>query len=80
LLEWLAGEFIRSGWSLKHLHRLLVNSATYQQTTAFDEAKVAIDPDNRLLWRRRPQRLESEILRDSMLSVAGTLRTASACS
>ena len=76
LLEWLTGEFIRSGWSLKHLHRLIVNSATYQQSSAFDKANAAIDPEVRLLWRRRPLRLESESLRDSMLSVAGTLNPA----
>jgi Protein of unknown function (DUF1553)/Protein of unknown function (DUF1549)/Planctomycete cytochrome C len=76
LLEWLAGEFIRSGWSVKHLHRLMVNSAAYQQASALDEKKAAIDPENRLLWRRRPVRLESEILRDSMLAVAGTLNPA----
>lgn len=73
LLEWLAGEFVRGGWSLKHLHRIIVNSATYQQGTALDEAKRAKDPDNRLLWRRRPLRLEAEALRDSMLTAAGTL-------
>ena len=76
LLEWLTGEFVRSGWSMKHLHRLIVNSATYQQGTAFDEKKNAIDPENRLLWRRRPMRLESEALRDSMLAVAGSLNPA----
>ena len=76
LLEWLTGEFIRSGWSVKHLHRLMVNSAAYQQASALDEKKAAIDPENRLLWRRRPVRLESEILRDSMLAVAGTLHPA----
>jgi mono/diheme cytochrome c family protein len=76
LLEWLTGEFIRSGWSLKHLHRLMVNSATYQQASSLDENKAAIDPENRLLWRRRPVRLESEILRDSMLAVAGTMNPA----
>ncbi|HAV61331.1 MAG TPA: hypothetical protein DCY13_03090, partial [Verrucomicrobiales bacterium] len=76
LLEWLTGEFIQSGWSLKHLHRLIVNSATYQQSSALDKRKAAIDPENRLLWRRRPVRLESEILRDSMLAVAGTLNPA----
>ncbi len=76
MLEWLTGEFIRSGWSVKHLHRLIVNSAAYQQASAFDEKKCAIDPENRLLWRRRPLRLESEILRDSMLAVAGTLNPA----
>ncbi len=103
LLEWLTSEFIRSGWSVKHLHRLIVNSATYQmggvisdQFSVFSEtsrstraptehsprlntdysAALAADPDNRLLWRRRPLRLESEILRDSMLAVAGTLNPA----
>ena len=73
LLEWLASEFVRSGWSVKHLHRLIVNSATYQQGIAFDEAKAAIDPGNRLLWRRRPLRLEAEVLRDAMLAAAGSL-------
>ena len=76
LLEWLTGEFIRSGWSVKHLHRLIVNSATYQQGSTLDKTAANVDPDNRLLWRRRPMRLESEILRDSMLSVAGTLNPA----
>ena len=73
LLEWLTGEFIRSGWSLKHLHRLILNSATYRQGTAPNEANHAIDPNNHLIWRRRPQRLESEAFRDSMLAVAGSL-------
>ena len=76
LLEWLTGEFIRSGWSLKHLHRLIVNSAAYRQGSAFDQVKADIDPENRLLWRCHPVRLESEILRDSMLKVAGTLNPA----
>jgi cytochrome c553 len=76
LLEWLTGEFIRSGWSVKHLHRLIVNSAAFQQAPAFDGKKSAADPENRLLWHRRPLRLESEILRDSMLAVAGTLNPA----
>ena len=73
LLEWLTNEFIRSGWSVKHLHRLLLRSAAYQQAPAYDARKAGIDPENRLLWHRRPLRLESEILRDSMLAVAGTL-------
>jgi hypothetical protein len=54
----------------------MVNSATYQQASSLDEKKAAIDPENRLLWRRRPVRLESEILRDSMLAVAGTMNPA----
>jgi hypothetical protein len=73
LLEWLTGEFIRNGWSLKHLHRLIVNSATYQQATTFDKVNATADPENRFLWRRQPMRLESEILRDAMLSAAGSL-------
>lgn len=76
LLEWLTGEFMRSGWKLKHLHRLILNSSTYGQSTAFDKKKNTLDPENRLLWRRRPQRIESEALRDSMLAVAGTLNPA----
>jgi len=73
LLEWLTGELIRSGWSLKHLHRLILKSATYRQGTAPNDANYAIDPNNHLWWRRRPQRLESEAFRDSMLAVAGSL-------
>ncbi len=73
LLEWLTSEFVRSGWKLKPLHRLIMTSSTYLQDTGFDAAKAKVDPDNRLLWRRRPQRIESEILRDGMLAVSGTL-------
>jgi hypothetical protein len=73
LLEWLAAEFVKGGWRLKPLHRLIMTSSVYLQDTAFDAAKAKADPENRLLWRRRPQRLESEILRDAMLAVSGTL-------
>jgi hypothetical protein len=73
LLEWLAHEFVRGGWKLKPLHRLIVTSAVYLQDTPFDSERAAVDPDDRLLWRRRPQRIESEILRDAMLAVSGTL-------
>jgi len=73
LLEWLTSEFVKNGWKLKPLHRLIMNSSVYLQDTAFDATKASIDPDNRLLWRRRPQRIESEILRDTMLAVSGTL-------
>lgn len=75
LLEWLAGEFVQSGWSIRHMHELIVNSATYQQSSAFDAANAAIDPENRLLWRFRPRRLEAETLRDAMLAASGTLNT-----
>jgi hypothetical protein len=73
LLEWLTSEFVKGGWRLKPLHRLIMTSSVYLQDTAFDAAKAKADPDNRLLWRRRPQRIESEILRDAMLAVSGTL-------
>jgi hypothetical protein len=73
LLEWLAHEFAARGWRLKRLHRLLLSSSVYLQDATFDAARAELDPDNRLLWRRRPQRLEAEILRDAMLSVSGTL-------
>jgi len=73
LLEWLTSEFVRGGWKLKPLHRLIMTSSVYVQNAAFDTAKAKVDPDNRFLWRRRPQRIESEILRDAMLTVSGTL-------
>ena len=73
LLEWLTAEFVRSGWSLKHLHRLIVNTATYRMAGTANDANHGIDPENRFLWHRLPQRLESEVFRDSMLAVAGTL-------
>jgi hypothetical protein len=71
LLDWLATELIRSGWSLKHMHRVMVLSATYQQSSRAVETKV--DPDNRLLWRMNRRRLDGEGLRDGVLAVAGTL-------
>ena len=73
LLEWLASELVRGGWKLKPLHRMIMTSSVYLQETAFDPAKAKLDPDNRLLWRRRPLRIESEILRDSILAVSGQL-------
>jgi hypothetical protein len=73
LLEWLTHEFVAGGWRLKPLHRLILNSAVYRQAATFDATRQALDPDNRLLWRHRPQRLESEILRDAILSVSGAL-------
>ena len=73
LLEWLASEFVAGGWRLKPLHRLILTSAAYTQDTTYDADRAAKDPDNRLLWRRRPHRLEAEILRDAVLSVSGML-------
>ncbi len=75
LLDWLASELVESGWSLKHLHRLIVLSATYRlgSSVAGAEANLARDPDNRSWWRRTPIRLEAETVRDSLLALAGTL-------
>ncbi len=73
LLDWLAGEFIRSGWSVKHLHRLIVMSETYRQAATSKPEAAAVDADNRLLWRFPSRRVEAEVLRDSILAVSGTL-------
>ena len=75
LLDWLAGEFVEHGWSIKHVHRLLVLSNTYQQAARPSDHGLAaqVDPDNRLLGHMNRQRLEAETLRDSVLAVAGTL-------
>ncbi len=73
LLEWLTQQFVSSGWKMKALHRLIMTSAVYLQESAFDAEKAKVDPENRLLWRQNPRRIESEILRDAMLAVSGTL-------
>ncbi|MCH2375076.1 MAG: DUF1553 domain-containing protein, partial [Planctomycetes bacterium] len=73
LLSDLAARFIQSGWSIKWLHREIMLSAAYQQSSAHVAAKSAIDPDNRLLWRMNRRRLEIEAWRDSMLAVSGVL-------
>jgi hypothetical protein len=73
LLDWLAGELIRDGWHLKPLHKLIMTSAAYMENDDWDEARNRLDPDNALLWRRAPQRLEGEIIRDAMLAVSGRL-------
>jgi hypothetical protein len=73
LLDWLANELIRSGWSLKHLHRCILNSATYQQTSQLRAEGAAKDRDNRLMWRWSPRRLDAETLRDSLHQFAGKL-------
>ncbi|MEZ6033094.1 MAG: DUF1553 domain-containing protein [Planctomycetaceae bacterium] len=73
LLDWLATEFVERGWSIKSLHRLILNSAVWQQTTEFREAANATDPENRLLWRMNRRRLEAEAIRDSLLAIGGDL-------
>lgn len=73
LLDWLATELIQNGWKLKHIHKLILASAVYQQSSRFDEAKAKIDRDNTLCWRVPPRRLQAEVIRDSLLSVSGML-------
>ena len=73
LLDWLASEFVARGWSLKEMHRLIVTSATYRQSSSSHERGQAIDADARLLWRNAPRRLEAETIRDAMLAVSGRL-------
>ena len=76
LLDWLASELIRSGWSLKELHRIIVLSGTYRQSSASQKDAIAVDSDNRFLWRYAPRRLDAESLRDSVLNVSGTFNSA----
>ena len=73
LLDWLAAKFIESGWSVKALHRLIVNSAAYRQSSDASENAMKADADNTLLWRFPPHRLEAEAVRDAMLAVSGQL-------
>jgi hypothetical protein len=73
LLDYLADWFVREGWSLKKLHRQILLSAAYQQSSGMSDAGFAKDPENKLLWRMNPTRLEFEPMRDSWLAVAGNL-------
>ena len=73
LLDWLAAEFIESGWSLKKLHRKIIASATYQMSSRLKRASFEMDGDNRLIWRMNPRRLGAESWRDTLLSVTGVL-------
>ncbi|MCB1237352.1 MAG: PSD1 domain-containing protein, partial [Verrucomicrobiae bacterium] len=73
LLDWLAAELIRRGWSLKAMHRLILDSRTYRLSSAPSEASLAKDPQNSRLWRHDMRRLTAEELRDSILAVSGNL-------
>jgi hypothetical protein len=73
LLDWLAAEFMDRGWSMKAMHRLMVTSAAYRMASTPDAADLAIDCDNRYLWRMPSRRLEAEVVRDSLFYVAGQL-------
>ncbi len=76
MLDWLADQFIRSGWSIKSLHRLIVLSGTYRQAAHVDNPTAQQqDADARLLWRFPGRRLEAEVIRDSVLAISGQLNT-----
>ena len=73
LLDWLATEFIRGGWSLKKLHKLIMMSQTYRQSSDWRDHAATKDADNRFVWRYSPRRLEGEAIRDAMLRVSGVM-------
>jgi hypothetical protein len=75
LLDWLATEFVRSGWNVKAMHRLIVTSATYRQASKAPASLVGRDPENRLLARGPRFRLPAEVVRDNALAIAGLLST-----
>ncbi len=76
LLDWLALELIDQGWSLKALHRRIMTSSTYRMSSNADSTTIERDPENRLMTRYQPRRMEAEVLWDSLRAVAGTLDTA----
>ncbi|MCA9132551.1 MAG: DUF1553 domain-containing protein, partial [Planctomycetales bacterium] len=73
LLDWLASDFVSHGWSLKHLHRTILSSTAWRQTSVSEPARQALDADNYFYWRKPLQRVDAEILRDTILAVAGNL-------
>ncbi|MBI3697399.1 MAG: DUF1553 domain-containing protein, partial [Acidobacteria bacterium] len=74
LLDWLATEFVARGWSIKQMHRLMMTSNAYKMASAYDNAAAQkADPENRLLWKFRMQRLDAEVLRDNILYASGKL-------
>lgn len=73
LLDWLAKRFVSDGWSVKRMHRLLMESAVYRLSGDSDPLAVEVDPSNRGWWRREPIRLEAEPIRDAILAVGGNL-------
>ena len=75
LLDWLATEFVRQSWSVKSMHRLIMTSTAYRQASRPHADGLRIDPENRLLWRMTPRRIEAEIVRDAVLATADTLET-----
>jgi len=73
LLDWLANDFVEHGWRLKRLHKLIMTSTAYRQSSRHDKLGDERDPDNRLYWRKPVQRLDAEVIRDSILGASGAL-------
>ena len=73
LLDWLADDFVKHGWSVKNLHRRIMLSATYRQRSVDRPDALAKDPENRLVWKANRRRLEFEAIRDSLLAASGAL-------
>lgn len=73
LLDWLAARFVQSGWDLKTLHRLILSSSVYRQSSQFNSKAALQDADNRWLWRFAPRRLEAETIRDVILAASGSM-------
>jgi hypothetical protein len=73
LLDWLAAEFMEQKWSMKAMHKLIVTSNAYRMASTTDPANMAIDRDNKFLWRVPPHRIEAEVVRDCVFYVAGNL-------
>ena len=73
LLDWLATEFMARRWSMKSMHRLIMTSSAYRQSSRWDSQAAKADPENRLLWRFSPRRIEAENVRDSILMASGSL-------
>ena len=74
LLDWLARDFVRSGWNIKHLHRRIASSATYCQSAQITPSLLRLDPENRLLARGPRFRMAAETMRDSALAISGLLQ------
>ena len=76
LLDWLAAEFVDGGWSIKHMHRVIVNSEAYRRTSWQNPMNQNADPGNELVWRQNLRRLEAEAIRDAILKTSNSLNTA----
>ncbi len=73
LLDWLAVELMENNWDTRHIHRLILGSNTYRQSSAYIANNAQLDPDNLRYWRWEPRRLEAEAIRDTMLATAGSI-------